>query len=536
MIGSMVLISRVGWGLMIVLPVIERELRAASRHPLTYNLRVLGGLALVVVLGMFWLEDIGGPGVGGRLFGDFHRALFFSIWILVPLLTADCISRERREGTLPLLFLTPLRARDIVYAKGLAHGLRSFTLWLAVLPVFTICLLGGGVGWPDVALSSLVNFGSICLALGAGLIASSRTRVWTRALAWAACLAFLFLASFGVVLLFTVLIYWTAHGGRPLPGLSELTGSPNECLAVMLDLQQVWRWWLITFRLGPSALLRIYATVALLCALGLYAFCRFSAWNVQRTWQEKPSSSRVIWLKDKLFKPVLFQKQLRGWLRWELRHNPIGWLERRSWSGRLVVWAWFAVVVCVYSSVFANLALYQRIFHTLQSFLATLLAGSIAISAASSFRRERETGVLELLLVAPLREWQIIAGRVRGLWGQFIPAVVLLFAVWLYGATFLSSDNEVPSVIGYAVTFATLPVVGLYFSLAKPNFIAALVWTLLVQIVIPAAVMLVARLDNAGESPLADTVAQAFVQITVATFLGRRLLLLLKRREFVTSS
>jgi hypothetical protein len=154
--------------------------------------------------------------------------------------------------------------RKAWYAKGFAHGLRSFTLWLAVLPIFTICFLGGGVGWPDVALSSLVNFSSICLALGAGLIASSRTRVWTRALAWAACLAFLFLASLGVVLLFTVLIYWTAHAGRPLPGLSDLTGSPNECLAVMLDLQQIWRWWLITFRLGPSALLRIYATVALM--------------------------------------------------------------------------------------------------------------------------------------------------------------------------------------------------------------------------------------------------------------------------------
>jgi ABC-type transport system involved in multi-copper enzyme maturation permease subunit len=521
---------------MILLPVMERELRAAARHPSTYNLRVLGGLALVAVLVMSWLGDIGGPGAGGRLFGSFHRALFFSIWILVPLLTADCISRERREGTLPLLFLTPLRARDIVYAKGLAHGLRSFTLWLAVLPLFTICFLGGGVGWPEVVLSALVNFSSICLALGAGLLASSRTRVWTRALAWAACLGFLFLTSFGMLLLFVLLIYWTAHAGRPLPGLSDLAGSPQECLGVMIDPQQMCQWWFITFRWGPGALVRIYATIASLCALGLYVFCRFSAWNVERTWQETPSSNRVIWLKEKLFKPVLFQKQLRGWLRWELRHNPIGWLERRSWSGRLVVWAWFAVVICVYSSVFANLALYQRIFHALQSLLATLLAGSIAISAASSFRRERETGVLELLLVAPLREWQIIAGRVRGLWGQFIPAAGLLFAVWLYGATFLSTDDELPSVVGYGLTFATLPVVGLYFSLTKTHFIAALVWTVLVQIVIPAAVLLVARLDHPGASSLADMLSQALVQAAVASFLAWRLWLVLKRREFVTSS
>jgi len=40
---------------MILLPVIEREFRAIARQSLTYNLRVLGVLALVVVLAMFWL-------------------------------------------------------------------------------------------------------------------------------------------------------------------------------------------------------------------------------------------------------------------------------------------------------------------------------------------------------------------------------------------------------------------------------------------------------------------------------------------------
>ena len=51
---------------MILLPVIEREFRAAARQSLTYNLRVLGVLALLVVLGMFWLKGQDGPGAAER--------------------------------------------------------------------------------------------------------------------------------------------------------------------------------------------------------------------------------------------------------------------------------------------------------------------------------------------------------------------------------------------------------------------------------------------------------------------------------------
>src|SRR5579859_1247473 len=170
---------------MILLPAIERELRAAARHSFTYSLRVIGVMALLVVFGAMVLEEGLGRGAGGKLFGHLHCALFFSIWILGPLLTADCISRERREGTLPLLFLTPLRPRDIVNAKSMAHALRAFTLGLAVVPLLTVPFLLGGVSWPEVVLSVLVNSSSICLAIGAGLVGSATSKTWTRAMSLA---------------------------------------------------------------------------------------------------------------------------------------------------------------------------------------------------------------------------------------------------------------------------------------------------------------------------------------------------------------
>src|SRR5205823_11572930 len=64
--------------------------------------------------------------------------------------------------------------------------------------------------------------------------------------------------------------------------------------------------------------------------------------------------------------------------------------------------------------------------------ISWLLTGSLAASAAGSLRRERESGLLELILISPLGEWQIIRGRLRALWSQFAPAAALYLAVSLW--------------------------------------------------------------------------------------------------------
>ena len=156
----------------------------------------MGVTALLLAGLLFGLHYGFEPGLGQQLFAALHCALFGAIWVLVPMLTADCISRERREGTLGLLFLTPLKGTDIVVAKGLAHGLRAVTLWLAVLPVLTIPFLLGGVSWAEAVLSVVVNANAMCWALAAGLLASAWSKAWLRALLLAAVLALAFLLLF----------------------------------------------------------------------------------------------------------------------------------------------------------------------------------------------------------------------------------------------------------------------------------------------------------------------------------------------------
>src|SRR5258705_2983654 len=116
---------------MTVFPVIVRDLRAQSRQPVTYWLRVLAAGAVVGIFGFLlhrmptaqiWMMASTYMPAGANpfseygavLFGQLNATLFVCNALLAPMLTADCISREKREGTLGLLFLTRLSAAGIV--------------------------------------------------------------------------------------------------------------------------------------------------------------------------------------------------------------------------------------------------------------------------------------------------------------------------------------------------------------------------------------------------------------------------------------
>src|SRR5438128_11738790 len=151
---------------MAVLPVIVRELRSQARQPLTHWLRLLGGLSVLAAIAVaLWTlgaiksqaraSGTGFPNTvqtfGTTLFGKMNLFVFVAIWLFVPLATADAVSRERREGTLPLLYLTELRSVGIVVGKAFVHMLRSVSLFLAMAPWLMLPLVFGGVSVNDIA-------------------------------------------------------------------------------------------------------------------------------------------------------------------------------------------------------------------------------------------------------------------------------------------------------------------------------------------------------------------------------------------------
>ncbi len=520
---------------MTAIPIIGRELRSAARHPFSYNLRVLSVGALLLASVLFGMDHGFDSHSGGALFGNLHFTLFVSIWILVPLLSADCISRERRDGTLGLLFLTPLDANGVVIAKSLAHGLRAMTLWIAVLPVLTVPVLLGGVSWTQGLLSLMINLSAICWALAAGLLASAWSKSWLRALLVAGILAVCFFITMGVTAgqfltpAFSRQLYSSRYANNiysTMVGLGFITNSLGTWPAYLR----------LTSNLG---ILRAMAALMLVSFGALVMAVLLAAARIRRVWREEPPSQRQLWWRNTFCTPVLGVNILHRWMRWKLEHNPIGWLEQRSWSGRLVTWGWLAVMVSLYSVALTD----SNFFHSygfMHRITSLFLALTIAASAAGSFQRERETGVLELLLVSPVGEPAIISGRVRGLWGQFLPTVVLLLGVWAYCGTILPQQSDAQVIWFYGATFFSLPVIGLYFSLRCRNFMSAFLWTLgvgmLLPVMLPPIVGLMKWLLDSDETPFYWEASRSFWagcwQIAIASVCWPLLTRRLRNRSF----
>src|SRR5262249_18167441 len=102
----------------------------------------LAVLAFVVFTTSQWASA---AEIGTRVFAALSGVGFVLALLAGPLTTVDCISRERREGTLGLLFLTNLRAYDVVLGKIAAASLDMLLGFIGALPAVAISFLLGGV-------------------------------------------------------------------------------------------------------------------------------------------------------------------------------------------------------------------------------------------------------------------------------------------------------------------------------------------------------------------------------------------------------
>jgi ABC-type Na+ efflux pump permease subunit len=133
-----------------------------------------------------------------------------------------------------------------------------------------------------------------------------------------------------------------------------------------------------------------------------------------------------------------------------------------------------------------------------------------------------ETGAFELLLVTPIREAQIVFGRVSGIWQQFLPAFVIYGAGAIFLESGWSGDRAAKagteSVKGFLLLFVSAPVIGLYFSLLRWNFLVAWICASLMAMLLPVFVG-----DRMGFSRNEIVIGQLCVAAVFAWRIYRRL-------------
>jgi hypothetical protein len=507
------------------LPVIEREMRSASRRVWTFRLRVVFAMVALATCLVVLLA----PGSSSARRGEMMLVLLTWVGLLFclaagGLLTADCVSSEKREGTLGLLFLTPLRGFDIVLGKMVCHCLQVFYGVWAVYPVFFLPLLTGGVTWAEVARILLALSLAILLSASVGILVSVRGTESRQTLL--STLAVVTLLS-SVPMLYGMLGRWS---GSPFPAWPARL-SPVCAVVSAFDAD---------YRTidGPTSFwgsMLLVAGLSVLClVVAVFLIGRFAD-RTELGWPRKRPSA-VNWVPGEV-----------------LQANPYEWMVLRQGARSR------AMEILTYTTIgffITMIAVSLGTSRWKEGFLAAIFTAflahilikfGLAVEATRQVNQDRHSGALELLLVSPLPEECYWRGHQRALRrAGRTPLVILLglngvleFCV-LFGGGKLQmngTDQAIFSILflgGMAlavVDFSAIRWRALLSGLRAPNHTRAALLSFTPVMVLPWVAMgLVFAILNNGPVRT-STVATVFVSWIVSSLVYDLLLVRLCRLQ-----
>ncbi len=428
------------------LPIVERELRVASRKPRTYWTRFIAALTAITLVG--WMLVTFSPAAGDpqstgkNIFMSLAVIGFFFAVLAGVHTTADCISVEKREGTLGLLFLTDLKSYDIVFGKLAATSLNAFYSLLAILPVMALPLLMGSVSLAEFGRMTLVLLVTLFFSLSAGICSSSLLRKEGNVAGFCFLMIFCFVIGAPVAgLLWQEFVTKSSRDPLafflPSPGFAF--GMASSGFATAKNAPQFW-WSLITIH----AMSWLFLLVALIAT--------------PRSWKDSPleiapKGWRKRWQDWNFGAPEV----RRTWRTRLLEINPVLWLSARNRLQFLAIWFGLATAVVIWLGIFLKnrdawpeSPLLVLVAFTLNSFLKL----RIIPLATRRFAEDRRDGALELLLSTPTTVKEILRGQLLAIRKQFTGPIIavlllnlLLFFVVLNHISGRASGGEERTVI-----------------------------------------------------------------------------------------
>jgi ABC-type transport system involved in multi-copper enzyme maturation permease subunit len=486
---------------MVLLPVVERELRVAARGRALYRVRFW---SVLVMAGVFaWsmealAEDQPMSETGEEVLGFLTACAFVFSALIGVIATSDSVSQEKREGTLGLLFLTDLRGYDVICGKLAANSISALYALAASLPILGIPLLMGGVTFVQFAKLALVLLTTMVLSLSVGIFVSTYSRNERKAMFY----TFLIMAGMIFLPLFlTILVVSQSKGFARSDEWAGLVFSPGYG-AVQ------------TMAPGPAGLPASSYWVSaawqwLVAGLLVLRACA----HVPRSWQEIAVKKRNRFrLRTTKGMSASRSEQGRKWL----ERNPFLWLamqgeeasRRGVWllvGSMLVIWA---IAVLKFGM---NMVADADSMVTWMVIMNTPLKIWIAAAASQRFSEGRSSNAFELLLSTPLSARQILGGQWLALRKQFgAPLAVVL--VWetvmaihnhhrpfgYYLGTPDDMTSNWPTILLMAADSAALASMGMWAGLRFKGRIRAILASLAVVVFVP--VVLIAAVCAASDA------------------------------------
>jgi hypothetical protein len=448
--------------------VIERELRMRSRQGTMYWGRCGAG-AIACLFAVYYAGSSAGT-MGPASMGTAMFAFLSWLGLLAACafyaVTADCISLERREGTLGLLFLTGLRTMEVVGGKLLAAGLTGFFALIAGVPALALAVLSGGVTGGQVIRTALSLLAILFVSLASGLVASARSE--SQSEAW---------RKGGLLLLAVLAGPWIAAIAlRPLAALSPLSSFFEAA-----DL---------SYRAAP---LKYWCGLGLSVAEATLLLVTAAFW-LRRNWGQLESrgpAPRHPWFISKSIGPKA--PPLSDRHSGLLEKDPICWLSLRLhdqsrliWVGALLMILSRPATTVLFRVGIGRLGGIASGIMLFSSFFAAIM---FAWAAGKFFYDARQNGELELLLSTPLGGRDIVSGRWNALLirlrGPLLLVGFMMFLEFIFmggagvllfpgGSRFIF--QQVMGPINMILTAVAVFWVGMWFGLRASRPIGVIAW------------------------------------------------------------
>ncbi len=454
-------------GRMTFLPIVARELRVASRRRATYWSRCITVIFALIIALVVYLNERRSPSatVGRNLFEAISSLAFIYCLAVGVRSTADCLSGEKREGTLGLLFLTDLKGYDVVAGKLVATSLNAFYGLLSMMPVLAIPLLMGGITQGEFWRIAFVLANTFLFSLAVGMFCSAISKYPRKAMG--ATLVLLLVFSMGI----PVLQLWLSFNRR-WPRLDTLCNVVNPGYGFNLASAAAY----------PKATKYFWCSVGGIHG-GCWLFLLAAGLIVPRSWQDNPPGGRALhwrelwrrWSYGDHGERLAYRRRL-------LEINPFFWLAGRARLKPAHVWIVLAGLGCLWTwgalenrGDWLNVAIYVPT----AMILNTVLKIWIASEAGQRLGKDRRAGALELLLSTPLSVPEILRGQMLALQRQFLgPLLTVLAVEFVFMAASLQNNRSdaaaimafwVAGMVMLVTDMLALCALGMWLSLTAKN-------------------------------------------------------------------